>query len=791
MVKLEIDGQPVSVESGATVMEAANKLGTFIPHFCYHKKLSIAANCRMCLVQVEKAPKPLPACATPATEGMKVQTNSEYAKTAQHGVMEFLLINHPLDCPICDQGGECQLQDLAVGYGGSASRYQEAKRVVVNKNLGPLISTDMTRCIHCTRCVRFGQEVAGVMELGQAGRGEHSEILAFVGQTVDSELSGNMIDLCPVGALTSKPFRYTARSWELSRRKSVSPHDGLGSNLVVQVKQDRVMRVLPLENEAINECWLSDKDRYSYEGLNSEDRLTRPMIKQGGEWIEVEWQQALDFVAHGLKDVKSIHGAESIGALASPHQTLEELYLLRKLMSGLGSNNIDSRLRQADTRADSKRAGARWLGMKIADISSLQSVLVIGSTLRKDHPLIANRLRQATKKGLALNIVHVAADELLMKVANTAIVPPSGLAETLAAIASVLLDLKAASADKSVASLISAAAGSVTADVSAIAKSLAEKEKTAVFLGNFAQHHCNYSAIHALAQEIARLAGGSFGFLGEAANSVGAEAIAATPGTDGLCAQGMVANPRKAYLLLGAEAELDCYDSRATVAAMKAADLVISLSAFKGDANSYATVVLPIAPFTETAGTFVNTEGTVQPFNGVVKPLGEARPAWKVLRVLGNLLALDGFEQESVDAIRKEIAPDLQAFVNSKLNNTLSGASAMIDDAQVGIERVAEVPIYAADPLVRRAPSLQKTVDAKNARRVYIATDVALKHAISDGAEVRVTQGAASVVLQARVDDRLAAGCVRVAAALPETASLGPMSGTITLEKLSMAAAAE
>ena len=434
MVNLEIDGKIVSVENGATVMEAANKLGTFIPHFCYHKKLSIAANCRMCLVQVEKAPKPLPACATPATEGMKVQTNSLYAKTAQQGVMEFLLINHPLDCPICDQGGECQLQDLAVGYGGSASRYQEAKRVVVNKNLGPLISTDMTRCIHCTRCVRFGQEVAGVMELGQAGRGEHSEILAFVGQTVDSELSGNMIDLCPVGALTTKPFRYTARSWELSRRKSISPHDGMGSILVVQVKQDRVMRVLPLENDSTNECWLSDKDRFSYEGLNSDDRLIRPMIKQDGKWLEVEWSQALEFVAHGLKDIKSNHGAESIAALASPHQTLEELYLLNKLMRGMGSNNIDTRLRQADTRADGSAIGARWLGMKIADIGALQSVLIIGSTLRKDHPLIANRLRQATKNGLQLNIVHVADDELLMKVANIAVVAPSALPATLAAI---------------------------------------------------------------------------------------------------------------------------------------------------------------------------------------------------------------------------------------------------------------------------------------------------------------------------------------------------------------------
>ena len=789
MVNLEIDGQVVSVENGATVMEAANKIGTFIPHFCYHKKLSIAANCRMCLVQVEKAPKPLPACATPATEGMKVQTSSEYAKTAQQGVMEFLLINHPLDCPICDQGGECQLQDLAVGYGGSASRYQEAKRVVVNKNLGPLISTDMTRCIHCTRCVRFGQEVAGIMELGQAGRGEHSEILAFVGQTVDSELSGNMIDLCPVGALTSKPFRYTARSWELSRRKSISPHDGLGSNLVVQVKQDRVMRVLPLENEAINECWLSDKDRFAYEGLNAEDRLTRPMIKQGGQWLEVEWPQALEFVAHGLKDIKSNHGAESIAALASTHQTLEELHLLKKLMRGIGSNNIDARLRQADTRADGTSSGARWLGMKIADIANLQSALVVGSTLRKDHPLIANRLRQAAKRGLQLNIVHVANDELLMKVANAAIVAPSALPATLAAIAKALADMKNGSIAADVASLVAGATAS--AETSAIAASLAEKEKTAVLLGNLAQHHPDYTLIHALAQEIARLAGSTLGFLGEAANSVGAEVIGATPGAEGICAQGVVAKPRKAYIVLGAEPELDCYDPRATIAALKAADLVVSLSAFKGDIASYATAALPIAPFTETGGTFVNTEGTVQPFNGVVKPLGEARPAWKVLRVLGNLLGLDGFDQENVDAIRKDIAPDLQALVNSRLNNAIGRVDVKIVAVPTGIERIGEVPIYAADALVRRAPSLQKTADAKNAKCVFVARDVAAKYGINEGADVRVTQAGVSIVLRARVDGRLAEGCVRIAAAMPETAVLGPMFGLVSLELISMAAAAE
>ncbi|MBL8510714.1 MAG: NADH-quinone oxidoreductase subunit NuoG, partial [Betaproteobacteria bacterium] len=463
MINLEIDGQQVQVDNGATVMDAASKLGIFVPHFCYHKKLSIAANCRMCLVQVEKAPKPLPACATPATEGMKVQTASQYAKTAQQGVMEFLLINHPLDCPICDQGGECQLQDLAVGYGGSASRYQEEKRVVVNKNLGPLISTDMTRCIHCTRCVRFGQEIAGVMELGMAGRGEHSEILSFVGKTVDSELSGNVIDLCPVGALTSKPFRYTARTWELSRRKSISPHDSLGANLVVQVKQNRVMRVLPLENEAVNECWLADSDRFSYEALNSEQRLTTPMIRKNGALVAVDWQEALQRVADGLQETKNRHGADHIAALASPHQTLEEIALLKQLLNGLGSNHLRTRLRHPDHAAPSNNAGAHWLGMKISDLAALQSVLIIGSTLRKDHPLLANRFRQAAKKGLRINLLHAVDDDLLMPVANKTIVRPSALPHTLGEIAKALAEIKATQLTPDIAALTASLTASAEA----------------------------------------------------------------------------------------------------------------------------------------------------------------------------------------------------------------------------------------------------------------------------------------------------------------------------------------
>src|SRR5689334_24063673 len=463
MLNIEVDGRAVQVPHGSTVMDAANKLGIYIPFFCYHKKLSIAANCRMCLVQVEKAPKPVPACATPVAEGMKAWTHSDIAIKAQKAVMEFLLINHPLDCPICDQGGECQLQDLAVGYGASASRYREKKRVVFHKYMGPLISAEeMTRCIHCTRCVRFGQELAGVMELGMPGRGEHSEIMTFVGRTVDSELSGNMIDLCPVGALTSKPFRYTARNWELSRRKSVSPHDSLGSNLIVQVKQDRVMRVLPLENEQLNECWLSDRDRFSYEGLNSEERLTKPMIKEAGHWREVDWQVALEHVARGLSETRFKYDPGEIGALASPHSTLEEMAVLAKLVRAMGSDNVDHRLRQSDFSADGKRAGIPWLGMKVAEIDQLDRVLVVGSFLRKDHPLLSARLRQAAKRHAQINLLHCADDELLMPVTNKAIVPPRELPEVLAQIVKAVAEAKG----KSVPSGLSGA--SVRDDAKAI-----------------------------------------------------------------------------------------------------------------------------------------------------------------------------------------------------------------------------------------------------------------------------------------------------------------------------------
>jgi len=774
MVELEIDGKKVEVAEGSLVMEAARKLGTYIPHFCYHRKLSIAANCRMCLVEVEKAPKALPACATPVTPGMKVFTNSEKAVKAQKSVMEFLLINHPLDCPICDQGGECQLQDLAVGYGGSESRYKEEKRVVFHKNVGPLISMEeMTRCIHCTRCVRFGQEVAGVMELGMLNRGEHSEITTFVGQTVDSELSGNMIDLCPVGALTSKPFRYSARTWELARRKSVSPHDGLGANLVVQTKNQRVMRVVPLENEDVNECWISDKDRFAYEGLNSADRLTRPMLKQGGEWMETDWQTALEYVANGLASIKRDHGADQIAALASPHSTLEELFLLGKLVRGLGSDNVDFRLRQTDFSAAVK--GAPWLGMPVADVTTLQRALVIGSSLRKDHPLLASRLRQAVKKGARVAVIGAGGEDLLMPVAARIDAAPSGWTAALAGVA------RAVAAAKGIA----APAGTDGFDggeaAKAVADALLSGERRAVFLGNEAVRHPQFSALHALAQWIATETGATLGFLTEAANTVGGHVAGALPQQGGANAQAMFDTPRKAYIVLNAEAEFDTANARKSLAALDQAGTVVVLSPFRSEAAlQYADVILPVTPFTETAGTFVNAEGKPQSFNGVVRALGESRPGWKVLRVLGNLLDVAGFDFDTAEAVRDAA---LARPVAEQLNNSTDAAIRVTAAAANGIERIADVPIYHADPIVRRADSLQLTAAARRAMQVSLSSDLFAKLGVQAGDPVRVTQDGASVVLPAALEATLPANTVRVPAATEAAATLGALFGNVSVEK--------
>ena len=752
------------------VIQAAQQSGTYIPHFCYHKKLSIAANCRMCLVDVEKAPKPMPACATPVTQGMIVRTKSEKAIKAQKSVMEFLLINHPLDCPVCDQGGECQLQDLAVGYGAGASRYDEEKRVVFHKEVGPLISMEeMSRCIQCTRCVRFGQEVAGVMELGMVNRGEHSEIATFVGQSVDSELSGNMIDLCPVGALTSKPFRYSARTWELSRRKSVSPHDSTGANLIVQVKNGKVLRVVPLENEEVNECWIADRDRFSYEALNSEARLTKPMLKQGGQWREVDWTTALEYVAQGLKCISKEQGASTIGALATEHSTVEELYLLTQLLRGLGSDNVDTRLRQSDFTTG---VGARWLGFPIAELSTLDRALVIGSFLRKDHPLFASRLRQATKHGAQISAIGGVSDDWLMPVAQRLTVAPSAWVQTLADVAA------AVAAEKGVSAPV---AGNATDAAKAVAASLLSGQRGAVLLGNAALQHPQASSLQALGQWIAEQTGAKLGFLGESANSVGAQLVGAQPQQGGLNAAQMLAGKGlKGIVLLGVEPEFDAANPAAAMAAVQGAEMVVSLSSFKTSAMDYADAILPIAAFSETSGTFVNAEGRVQSFHGSVKPQGDSRPAWKVLRVLGTMLGLPGFAFETSEEVKAVALGDLAALP-AKLNNATTAAITLLASTG-GLERLADVPIYSADALVRRAPALQATADAQGPV-ASLPQALWTELGLTEGAHVKVTQDGASVVLPAALDASLPTHVVRVPAATAATATLGGLFGAIRVEK--------
>ena len=770
MVEIELDGKTVEVPQGSMVMHAANKIGTYVPHFCYHKKLSIAANCRMCLVEVEKAPKPLPACATPVTQGMKVFTHSAKAVEAQRSVMEFLLINHPLDCPICDQGGECQLQDLAVGYGKSNSRYDEEKRVVFHKNVGPLISMqEMTRCIHCTRCVRFGQEVAGVMELGMINRGEHSEITTFVGQTVDSELSGNMIDLCPVGALTSKPFRYAARTWELGRKRSVSPHDSLGANTTVQTKANKVMRVVALENEAINECWISDRDRFSYEGLNSPDRLITPMVKQGGQWLETDWQSALDYVAHSLKTISAESGPQAIGALAHPISSTEELHLLQKIVRGLGSNQVETRLRQSDIHGSST---APWLGMPVAKLSELDRILVIGSFLRKDQPVIAARIRTAAKRGVQVMRIDAGGDDWLIPSIGISSAPSAWL-NTLSEVALAVAKAKSVNTPVGTFNL------TVSPAAQKIADTLLSGENTAVLLGSAAISHHHASDLHVMAQFIAEQTGATLGFLPEGGNAVGASLVNA----NGAGIDSVLSGDRRAVLLMNIEPDADLPNPQIARAALSKASTVIALSAYKSaDLLEVADVILPVTPFSETVSTFVNIEGRLQTVQPSVKPLGDSRPAWKVLRVLGGLLALDGFLFNLPEEVLGEALPEnyCTRLSNKTANNSIANANLAPFD---GLERLSDVNIYAGDQIVRRASALQHTRDAKRGNHVGLSQKLFSELGLAEGNLVRITQDNQSVEMPATLEANLAPSAVRISAGTLASAKLGAMFGPVTVSK--------
>ncbi|EGZ49933.1 NADH-quinone oxidoreductase subunit NuoG [Neisseria wadsworthii] len=749
MLQIEIDGKQIAVKQGATVMEAAHELGTYIPHFCYHKKLSIAANCRMCLVEVEKAPKPLPACATPVTDGMVVHTHSAKAKQAQEGVMEFLLINHPLDCPICDQGGECQLQDLAVGYGKSSSRYQEEKRSVVPKDMGPLVSAEeMSRCIHCTRCVRFTEEIAGLQEIAMANRGEFSEIMPFIGKAVETELSGNVIDLCPVGALTSKPFRYDARSWELSRRKTISAHDALGSNLIVQTKDHTVRRVLPLENEAVNECWISDRDRFAYEGLYHESRLKTPKIKHGGEWHEVDWQTALEYVRKTLDCIAKEGGKEQIGIWANPMNTVEELHLAKKLANGLGIKHFDTRLQQQDNRLTGRLKGAQWLGQSIEDLGNSDAVLVVGANLRKEQPLLTARLRRAAKSYMALSIIAGSKEELHMPLLAQEAVHPNEWAGRLKNLAQ---DLE-----------------------QGVAASLKNAEKAAIVLGAEVQNHPDYAAIYAAAQELAAATGAVLGILPQAANSVGADILGVNRGNS---IQEMLAQPKKAVLLLNVEPEIDVANGGKAVAALKQAQSVMAFTPFESETlREVCDVMLPIAPFTETSGSFISMEGRLQSFHGVVKGFADSRPLWKVLRVLGNVFELEGFEFDSSEQVLKEAVN--KEGLSEKLNNA-ADIQVQANQAAGQLVRVGGVGIYHTDPIVRRSAPLQATSHAQvPAACVHPNTLAAL--GLQDGATVQAGQGAERINVTVVADKGLSENVVY----LPlhsENAALGALMNTIEL----------
>ena len=779
MINLEIDGKAVEVKEGSTVMDAATQLGVYVPHFCYHKKLSIAANCRMCLVEVEKAPKPLPACATPATEGMKVSTRSQQAKTAQKGVMEFLLINHPLDCPICDQGGECQLQDLAVGYGGSESRYKEAKRVVPEKELGPLISAaEMSRCIHCTRCVRFGQEVAGVMELGMAGRGEHSEIMSFVGSSVDSELSGNMIDVCPVGALTSKPFRYSARTWELARRKTVGAHDSLGSNLVAQVKGDRVVRVVPLENEKINECWISDRDRFSYEGLSSNERLEKPMVKTDGQWREVDWASALEAVKAGLENTVNAHGPEALAGIVSPQATTEEVFMLKQLLKAFGSSKLDHRLRQLN-QEDLPNRKIPWLGVNISELDRVDRFLIVGSNLRKESPLLAHRVRRANKeRGAEVSVINSIDTDLLLAIKSKRIVNPSQISVELGRILIAVLNAK----NLSVPNYLSGIESDAESD--ATAQSLLSGERKLILLGSFSLQQESRPTIEKLAMALATQTGATVGFILEGANSMGAELVSLQDdaASSGSALQGKAG----AFILLHAEPELDCARPKVALDTMKAADFVVALSPYKHRAVEYADVLLPISPFTETGGIFFNMEGRQQKFGPVAKPLGDTRPAWKVLRALGSICEKPNFDYQTLEDVRRDI-PGIKEVIASDL---LLQESDYRDDFEVtlsqnvgGIERVAEVPMYSGDSVVRRASALQST---REARAPIIQISAAMQSSLNlpnDGV-ITVKQNGAEITAPFSVTPDLPESAIRIPLATSDTISLDNGTGFVEIGPL-------
>ncbi|TAJ93205.1 MAG: NADH-quinone oxidoreductase subunit G [Gammaproteobacteria bacterium] len=785
-ITIEVNGKSLPARKGQMLIEVTDANGIYVPRFCYHKKLTVAANCRMCLVEVEKAPKPVPACATPVMNGMKVFTRSPLAVEAQKSVMEFLLINHPLDCPICDQGGECELQDLAMGYGRDVSRYQERKRVVGDRDIGPLVQTEMTRCIHCTRCVRFGEEIAGLRELGATGRGEHTLIGTYVEKAMESELSGNVIDLCPVGALTSKPFRFSARTWEMRQMSGIAPHDGIGSNLHFHVKGQTVKRVVPAENESINEVWLSDRDRFSYEGLYSDDRLSTPMVKQGEEWREVDWMTAFEVIKDRLGLILNAGGPERIGALAAPTSTTEELYLLQKLMRGLGSNNIDHRLRQTDFGDDTEAPIFPWLGQSIVELEQLDAALLIGGNVRKQQPLLNHRLRKAAGKGAAIMAVNPVDYEFNYPLAARIVAGPGQIPAALAGIVQALLEAGRTLPDPSAAALLNG----IQADANhrAIADRLLKAGKAAVLLGDLAMNLPGLPAVRYLSGIIAAMTGARFGYAGTAANGSGAWLAGAVPHRlpggqpsphAGLNARAMLERRLSAYVLLNVEPEFDCHDPVGARNALGGAQCVIAITAYRTSAmNFYADVLLPAAIYAENEGSFINVEGREQRFGAAVRPQGEARPAWKILRVLGESFCPGAFNLDDIEAVHAAIHADMQGIEPRNLDAWLRPDS--LPWVNGALQRLTEVPIYSGDPLVRRARSLQRTHDAGDGM-AHIAPGDAGRQGITNGDRILLKQGGETAELPAVIDARLPEGTLLLQAGNPACFGLGPETGEIEI----------
>lgn len=784
-IEIEIDGKCLTAKPNQTIIQVADEANIYIPRFCYHQHLSIPANCRMCLVEVEKSPKVVPACSTPAAAGMKIFTKSEKTLQAQRAVMEFLLINHPLDCPICDQGGECELQDLSMGYGSSHSQYTENKRAVPDQDLGPLIATEMTRCIYCTRCIRFGEEVAGVRELGLIGRGEFTEVSTYIQHFIHSEVSGNIIDLCPVGALTSKPFRFRARAWELQQAPSISPHDCLGTNLNVHTLNGRVMRVVARENKEINKTWLSDRDRFSYTGLYHPDRFEEPIARINGNWEVVDWSKALEIAAAELQSIISEHGSDKLGALASPNSTLEEFYLLQKIIRALGSMHIDHRLREVNTKDQANMPYYPKLNISLAELSQCDAILLVGSNIQHEQPLAGLRIREASLTGAKIAVINSIDVPFNFTVHAKEIISPQYMVQKLAALAKAL-----GATDLDEFSQLE-----VDTNINLIAQQLLNKQKVSILLGALIAYHPQADSIRYLVQKIAELTKATFGWLTEGANAAGAWLAGAVPHrhadgstihAPGLSAYEMLEKHRKAYLLMNVEPDLDCANSYHAIEALKQAKFVMSLSTFRNPIlEKYAHVILPMAPFTETSGTFVNIHGKWQSFTSVAQVYRASRPGWKILRTLANFLNLEGFDYTTSEQVCDEIKLLTDKFSDSQFQFS-KPEKFSLGLKTASLVRIGEIPMYAVDPLVRRAAPLQATPSAfKHAKPVIrIHPETASRLKLADGEKVWIKQHSQQVQLIVLFDARVAKDAALAAGGIPATTGLGDLVGEITIESL-------